>query len=213
MDRDFLLVPMRNDLSFFLRAHRFSYKKPDAEILCTLDGGQAMSIVNGIQQQPPIMFCNCARSALWCLVWAVLYRPTPVAAHRWRSALVHALGAKLASYVYPYPSALIWAPWKIEMKQGSSIVSNLDYYNVANAAHREELFSECCGWWVADGPELVADALRVALQTSALTLQDMDVRGRNWMLRDFGWSEIAEQTAQLYAWCRGHADRPKFLQT
>ena len=75
------------------------------------------------------------------------------------------------------------------------------------------LVREGCGWWVEHGSEPMADALSDAMRRSATELNAMGARGRDWMLRDFGWPEIAAQTEQLYTWCRGQAERPGFVYT
>lgn len=92
------------------------------------------------------------------------------------------------------------------LAQGTPVISTV-------GAPWEGLIRERCGWWVRHGSESLAEAMRDALQTSPRDLERMGTRGREWMARDFGWAEIAERTAHLYAWCRGEADRPEFVHT
>lgn len=70
------------------------------------------------------------RRAFWRLAWVLLYRPTPIAAHRWRRLVLLAFGAQIAWPVYPYPSARIWAPWNLKMLRGSCLAGEVDCYNV-----------------------------------------------------------------------------------
>jgi len=80
---------------------------------------------------PPIGLTNRLRRMVWQLAHALLYRPTPIAAHRWRSLVLRSFGAKIEGRVYPYPSARVWAPWNLEMRRGSCIAGEVDCYNVA----------------------------------------------------------------------------------
>lgn len=84
-----------------------------------------------ISPLPSIGFRDRAKRAIWRAFCAVLYRPTPVAAHRWRSLLLRAFGAKVAAGAHPYPSARIWAPWNLDMRRGSCLAPEVDCYNVA----------------------------------------------------------------------------------
>jgi len=80
---------------------------------------------------PPISTGNRARRALWQLVWALLYRPSPIAAHRWRISLLRAFGAQITAPAYPYPTTRIWAPWNLTLGKGSCLAGEVDCYNVA----------------------------------------------------------------------------------
>lgn len=79
----------------------------------------------------PISPRNRARRALWRAASAVIYRPTPVAAHRWRAMVLRLFGAQIEGLVYPYPTVRIWAPWNLEMRAGSCLAGEVDCYNVA----------------------------------------------------------------------------------
>lgn len=71
------------------------------------------------------------RRLIWRLVFLMLYRPTPVFAHSWRSVILRLFGATIDSGVYPYPNVRIWAPWNLTMRRGSCIAGEVDCYNVA----------------------------------------------------------------------------------
>lgn len=79
----------------------------------------------------PIRFADRARRAIWQVAWLLLYRPTPVMAHRWRGLVLSAFGAQVEGPVYPYPSARVWAPWNLDMRRGSCLAGGVDCYNVA----------------------------------------------------------------------------------
>jgi putative colanic acid biosynthesis acetyltransferase WcaF len=67
---------------------------------------------------------------LWNSVWLFLFRPSPRILHPWRCWLLKMFGAKIGSAVHPYPSARIWAPWNLEMDDGSSLGDYVDCYSV-----------------------------------------------------------------------------------
>ena len=57
-----------------------------------------------------------------------------------------------------------------------------------------------CGWWIDFGAEPLAATLLSALAVPTGELSEMGRRGRAWMARDFGWTRIAAEMAELYAW-------------
>jgi putative colanic acid biosynthesis acetyltransferase WcaF len=67
---------------------------------------------------------------IWNLVWLALFRPTPRPFHGWRSFLLRLFGAKLGKSVAVYPSARIWAPWNLQMEDGSCLGDFVDAYCV-----------------------------------------------------------------------------------
>lgn len=64
-----------------------------------------------------------------------------------------------------------------------------------------------CGWWVDAEPEALAGALREAMALTDEQRYEMGVRGREYA-RKFDWSQIAQETADVYRWLLGKADRP-----
>lgn len=74
---------------------------------------------------------NVAARALWGLVWALLFRPTPRPLHAWRVLLLRAFGAKVGLRVRVYQSARIWAPWNLTMEDDSCLGDDVDCYCVA----------------------------------------------------------------------------------
>ncbi len=67
---------------------------------------------------------------LWGVVWLVLFRPTPRPLHAWRCFLLKLFGARIGRRVRVYPSARIWAPWNLEMGDGSCLGDFVDAYCV-----------------------------------------------------------------------------------
>ncbi|MGA2426545.1 MAG: glycosyltransferase [Terriglobales bacterium] len=55
-----------------------------------------------------------------------------------------------------------------------------------------------CGLWVDNDPESLADAIR---GISAMPLQDMGRRGREWMQNEFSWRSVTNQMLALYHQC------------
>ncbi len=57
-----------------------------------------------------------------------------------------------------------------------------------------------CGWWIDHGEEAMTAALNQAMSRSPLALAEMGERGRDWMLRDFGWAKIGREMLTAYQW-------------
>lgn len=68
-----------------------------------------------------------------------------------------------------------------------------------------------CGWWVDHGVDAMACALQEAMSLPSVELRRMGERGRNWMSRDFGWSNIASRAADLYRWLLTAEGQPSFV--
>lgn len=69
--------------------------------------------------------------ALWGITWLLLFRPSPRLLHGWRRFLLRAFGASVGRRVRVYPSARIWAPWRLELGDFSCIGPDVDCYCVA----------------------------------------------------------------------------------
>ena len=82
-----------------------------------------------VQQQPP-SGANKVLRAVWQVCWFLLYRPTPIFMHGWRCVLLRLFGANVGSGAHPYPTARIWAPWKLTMHTRSCLGSGVECYNV-----------------------------------------------------------------------------------
>lgn len=73
---------------------------------------------------------NKVSRTLWHIVYAVLFRPSPRSAHRWRCALLRLFGARIGAHVKIRPSARIWAPWNLELRDWSSVSDYVYFYSV-----------------------------------------------------------------------------------
>ncbi|MCX6879269.1 MAG: glycosyltransferase [Verrucomicrobia bacterium] len=60
------------------------------------------------------------------------------------------------------------------------------------------LLDHRCGWWVDVTVDALAGALEAAIALTDDERAAMGQRGREWMLRDFGWSEIARRMIAGY---------------
>lgn len=67
---------------------------------------------------------------IWNWVWFFLYRPSPIPLHGWRRFLLRCFGAHVGLGVHPYPSARIWAPWNLVMREYSCLSHHVDCYCV-----------------------------------------------------------------------------------
>lgn len=73
---------------------------------------------------------NKVARALWNLVWLLLFYPSPRFLFGWRRFLLKVFGAKIANSARVYPSAKIWAPWNLEMKERTIMGEGVDCYSV-----------------------------------------------------------------------------------
>jgi putative colanic acid biosynthesis acetyltransferase WcaF len=67
--------------------------------------------------------------ALWGLVNAIFFRPSPRPFHRWRAFLLRRFGAQLGDNVHIYPKASIWAPWNLICADTVAIADGAIIYN------------------------------------------------------------------------------------
>lgn len=82
-------------------------------------------------QESPHSLRNRAARALWGLVYALLFWPSPRAFHRWRNWLLRLFGASLHPTARVYRRARCWAPWNLRMGAYACIADDVDVYNVA----------------------------------------------------------------------------------
>ena len=80
---------------------------------------------------PPTSLANRAARGLWGAVWLLLYRPSPRPLHFWRRFLLRLFGATIEKGAKPYPSAFVWAPWNLVMRENSMMGDGVDCYSVA----------------------------------------------------------------------------------
>lgn len=68
------------------------------------------------------------------------------------------------------------------------------------------------GWWIDRNLESMVTYLDTAMHTGQSDLAGMGALGRQWMVRDFGWSSIAEDMTDSYRWLLGRGDRPSCVR-
>lgn len=71
------------------------------------------------------------KRAIWVIFYYLLFRFSPTPFHGWRRFLLRCWGAKIGHGAHVYPSAKIWAPWKLRMESLSCIGPWVDCYNVS----------------------------------------------------------------------------------
>lgn len=84
---------------------------------------------------------------------------------------------------------------------------------VTTGAPWRGLETERCGWWIEQGREPLLAALRHATALAPSERHAMGLRGRDWMMRDFGWDRIGQQMAAVYRWLAADGPRPSEVQT
>jgi putative colanic acid biosynthesis acetyltransferase WcaF len=67
---------------------------------------------------------------LWRIVWRLFFRWVPPPFHGVRRAILRMFGARVHPTARVYPSAVIWAPWNLVMKRGSTMGPGVICYNV-----------------------------------------------------------------------------------
>ena len=69
---------------------------------------------------------------VWNIIYVLLFRYTPNFLYAWRSIILKLFGAKIGKGVHVYPTAKIWAPWNLEMRDYACLGPNSDCYNQGN---------------------------------------------------------------------------------
>ena len=67
---------------------------------------------------------------------------------------------------------------------------------------------ERCGWYVKNSEPAIEAALVEALQTSAVNLVEMGMRGRQLIEKKYSWPKVAGEMAQTYQWILKMRDTP-----
>jgi glycosyltransferase involved in cell wall biosynthesis len=80
---------------------------------------------------------------------------------------------------------------------------------VSKGAPWSELDARGCGWWIDHGDEALVAALRHAMKMPKHHLNEMGIRGTQWVQQDFSWDAVAMQMAEVYRWLVGRAERPE----
>jgi len=79
------------------------------------------------------------KRSLWNIARIVFFRPFVTKVFRlWRVALLRMFGARVAWSAEVYASAKIWAPWNLEMEEGSCVGPDVICYNQAKVILRKD---------------------------------------------------------------------------
>lgn len=80
---------------------------------------------------PCFTLANRMRRALWGVVCALLFLPSPRPMHRWRAVLLRAFGAQIGRGAHVYPRVRVWAPWNLVVGEESGIADDVTLYTMA----------------------------------------------------------------------------------
>lgn len=81
--------------------------------------------------QPSFTLQNRLMRAVWGVVYALLFRPSPRPLHVWRAFLLRCFGARLGKQCHVYPKARIWAPWNLRMDDHAGMADDVICYSIA----------------------------------------------------------------------------------
>ncbi len=109
-------------------------RSPTKASVGTIFRARAMSdIIQGTDPttKPSFSLANRVRRALWGVVYALLFRPSPRPLHAWRAALLRLFGAQIGSHVHVYAKARVWAPWNLRIDDHVGVADDAELYTVA----------------------------------------------------------------------------------
>jgi putative colanic acid biosynthesis acetyltransferase WcaF len=78
----------------------------------------------------PFSFRNKVARTIWNVTWLVLFRPSPRPLHAWRRGLLRLFGARIGRGVCLSPSCRIAMPWKLQMRDHSTLGDYVICYNI-----------------------------------------------------------------------------------
>ena len=84
---------------------------------------------------------------------------------------------------------------------------------VSRGAPWQGLVGNQCGWWIDNNVEMLAESLDAAMRLPSAQLQNMGMRGREWMERDFAWNSVAARTEAAYRWALSGGVAPACIET
>lgn len=88
--------------------------------------------MNSNKYIPTYSIYNIFRRVIWNVCWTLLARPFPKSMFMpWKRFLLRLFGAKITNTSGVYPSASIFMPWNLEMKEHAVIGPGVDCYNAA----------------------------------------------------------------------------------
>ena len=88
--------------------------------------------MNSNKYIPTYSIYNIFRRVIWNVCWTLLARPFSKSMFMpWKRFLLRLFGAKITNTSGVYPSASIFMPWNLEMKEHAVIGPGVDCYNAA----------------------------------------------------------------------------------
>lgn len=79
--------------------------------------------------QPVFPLSDRLRRMAWGIVRICFFRPSPRVFYGWRALLLRLFGARIGRDSFIYPSARIWAPWRLEAGDVVTIADGVEIYN------------------------------------------------------------------------------------
>lgn len=115
---------------------------------------------------------NRLRRAVWGVAWALLFRPSPRPAHRWRAAILRLFGARVERGAHVYPRVRIWAPWNLDLREecgigDDAILYSMDTITIGRRAVVSQGVHLCCGTHDFDDPNFPLRAYPVEIGEQA----------------------------------------------
>lgn len=110
---------------------QFSSERPLAAVAPDADAtahGDAPSAVQEQRSRSPYTLRENLKRAVWSAAWALLFRPSPRNAYRWRAWLLRRFGARLGRNVRIRPSTSVEIPWNLDLGDDVSIGDHVILY-------------------------------------------------------------------------------------
>ena len=70
-----------------------------------------------------------ARRAAWQAMWCAAMRWSPVPFFAWRRTMLNLWGAHVDAHARVYPSAKVWAPWRLVVDDYATLAPGVEVYN------------------------------------------------------------------------------------
>lgn len=95
-----------------------------------MNRGERNGEVEFEKYQNHLLLKNKLGRLLWNLAYAIAFRPFALPFfNRWRLFVLRRFGAKIGSGSIVHASALVWAPWNLEIGQRTCVGPNTNLYN------------------------------------------------------------------------------------
>ena len=75
----------------------------------------------------------------------------------------------------------------------------------------EDLNKHNAGWWIEIGLDPLIKSLIHAMSLESNKLKRLGINGRNWMINEYAWSEIARDFTKTYDWIINNGEQPNHI--